>query len=71
MSKVVAITEKVPQNTSLPNGWYKGVQGGYVVDVMYNGKDYQIKTDDGVRGFNISVVINIEGDNIEIHSLKN
>jgi hypothetical protein len=71
MAKIEGITKKVPEKCMLPNGWYVGRQGGYVVEVRVQHEVYEIKTDDGVRGMNIPVVVHIDGDNIQIETLKN
>ena len=48
--KVKSITEKVPQLTTLPDGLYYGTQGGYVIEIAYNGKTYVLETVEGIRG---------------------
>lgn len=37
-NKVKSITEKVSQITTLPDGNYNGIWGGYVIEINYNGK---------------------------------
>ena len=59
-NKVKSITEKVPQVTTLPDGLYDGLWSGYVIEVSYNGKKYDLTTEEGVRGINIKVVVQIE-----------
>jgi len=71
MAKVLEIVKKVDKRVTLPNGTYKGVQGGYVIEIVYNKETYCIKTDDGVRGFNIPVVVTISNEQIDIINLKN
>ena len=58
--KVKSITEKVPQVTTLPDGLYHGTWGGYVVDIDYKGKKYELSTEEGVRGIGIKVVVEIK-----------
>ena len=58
--KVKSITEKVPQVTTLPDGLYYGTWGGYVVDIDYKGKKYELATEEGVRGIGIKVVVEIK-----------
>ncbi len=59
-NKVKSITEKVPQVTTLPDGLYDGVWGGYIIEMLYNGKKYDLTTEEGVRGINIKVVVQVE-----------
>ena len=59
-NKVKSITEKVPQVTTLPDGLYNGVWGGYVIEITSEGKQYELATEEGVRGIGIKVVIQIE-----------
>lgn len=58
--KVKSIKEKLPQVTTLPDGLYYGTWGGYVVDVNYKGKNYELATEKGVRGIGIKVVVEIK-----------
>jgi len=71
MGKVIEIKEKVPQTITLPDGSYVGTWEGYVIDVTYNGKTYELTTDEGVRGIGIKVVINIVNGDATFHELKN
>lgn len=59
-NKIVSITEKVPAPSTLPDGYYQGTWGGYVIEVRYNGKAYDLRTEDGVRGVGINVVVHVE-----------
>lgn len=58
--KVKSITEKVPQVTTLPDGLYYGTWGGYVVDIDYKSKKYELATEEGVKGIGIKVVVEIK-----------
>jgi len=58
-NKIKTITEKVPQVTTLPDGLYNGVWGGYVIEVNHKGKTYEMATEEGTRGIGIKVVIEI------------
>jgi len=58
--KVKSITEKVPQVTTLPDGLYNGVWGGYVIEITSEGKHCELTTEEGVRGIGIKVVVQIE-----------
>jgi len=46
--------------SELPDGLYYGTWGGYVLDIKYNGKNYEFLTKDGVRGINVKVVVEIK-----------
>lgn len=71
MGKILGITEKVPQATMLPDGLYNGVWGGSVIDVRYKNKNYELETEDGVRGFDIKVVVNITDGIATFNEVKN
>jgi len=59
-NKIKSIKEKVPQVTTLPNGYYNGTWGGYVIEVSYKGKTYELETEEGVRGMGFKVVVEIK-----------
>lgn len=71
MGKILEIKEKVPQITTLPDGSYMGIWGGNVIDVTYNGKTYELTTDEGVRGMGFKVVVNIVNGVATFHDIKN
>jgi len=58
-NKIKTIREKVSQVTTLPNGLYNGVWGGYNITVRYGDKDYELETEVGVKGISINVVVQI------------
>ena len=58
-NKVKSITEKVPQITTLPDGFYNGVWGGYVIEVSFEGKTFELATEIGVKGISIKVVVEV------------
>ena len=68
--KVKSITEKVPKETFLPDGYYYGTWGGYVINVHYNGKQYELITEEGVRGIGIKVIVEIKGDIVTFDTVK-
>jgi hypothetical protein len=68
---ILAIREKVPQSATLPDGYYYGIWGGYIIVVDYNGKKYELEVMEGVRGVGFRVVVLINGDVMEYHQLKN
>ncbi len=70
-NKIIEIREKVPQVTTLPDGMYTGTWGGYNIDVRYKGKEYQMRTEEGVRGVGFKVVVNINDGVATFEELKN
>lgn len=56
---IKTITEIIP-HTTLPDGYYNGLWSGYVIEVKFNGKIYELTTEVGVKGINIKVIIEIE-----------
>lgn len=58
-NKIVSIKERLPQDASLPDGVYKGIWGGHVIVVNYDNRTFELNTEIGVRGMNISVVVTI------------
>ena len=71
MGKIVSVTEKIPQPTTLPDGIYGGVWGGYIIEVQFNNKTYHLATEEGVRGIGIKVIVTIDGDDKTFQELKN
>ena len=59
-NKIKSIKEKVPQVTTLPDGYYNGVWGGYSIDVIYKSKAYELETEEGVRGINVKVIVEVK-----------
>jgi len=60
MSKILEVREKVPQIAMLPDGSYFGTWGGNVIDVSYKSKNYELTTEEGVRGIGIKVVVTVK-----------
>ena len=71
MSKILEIREKVPQIAMLPDGAYFGTWGGNIIDVSYNGKNYELTTEEGVRGMGIKVVVNVNDGVATFNEFKN
>lgn len=69
-SKIKSIKERIPQITTLPDGHYTGVWGGYVIEVRYDGKTFELETVEGIRGMGISVVIEIKDGVATFDELK-
>ena len=70
-NKILSIKEKVPQTTTLPDGCYFGTWGGNVIAVAYKGTNYELTTEEGVRGFGIKVIVNIKDGDATFTELKN
>ena len=68
IAKLLSLSKKVSVDTTIPNGTYTGVWGGYVVQFEHDGETYEAKTDVGVKGINIPCTINIEGTDITVKS---
>lgn len=59
-NKIKSIKEKIPQITTLPDGYYNGIWGGHVIDIYYNGKMFELETEEGVRGSGFKVIVQVE-----------
>jgi hypothetical protein len=55
----------------LPDGSYFGTWGGYVIELQYNGKTYELTTQEGVRGIGFKVVVTIKDGVATFNELKN
>lgn len=61
--------EKV-EVTTIPDGKYDGLWGGYIVTVIGDdGTTYRIHTDMGVRGNNIPVFVTVHDGKIVVEQL--
>lgn len=70
-NKILKITEKVPKETTLPDGIYQGIYGGYNIEVRYKDKTYDLTTEQGVRGIGFKVIITIKDGIATFQDLKN
>lgn len=59
-NKIKSIKEKVPQIATLPDGYYNGVWGGYVIELSHKGKTFELETEEGVKGIGIKVVVQVK-----------
>lgn len=71
MGKITKITIQVPKESTLPDGLYTGVWGGYIIVVNYDGKNYELTTEEGVRGIGIKVVVTVKDGVAKYEELKN
>lgn len=53
---IKSIKEKVPEPTLL-DGYYLGKWGGYIIELKFKGKTYELETTEGVKGMNIDVIV--------------
>ena len=59
-NNIKSITEKVPKKTTLPDGLYIGVWGGYTIELNTDGKTYELITEVGVKGIGIKVAVEVQ-----------
>ena len=59
-NKIKSIRERVPQVATLPDGYYNGTWGGYVIEVRYQNKTFELETEEGVRGGGFKVIVQVE-----------
>jgi hypothetical protein len=71
MGKILEIKEKVPQTAILPDGMYIGLWSGNIITVVYNGKTFELTTEEGVRGVNYKVVVSIKDGIPTFNKLNN
>jgi ribosomal protein L11 len=71
MNNITEISIKVPEVTSVPDGNYSGTWGGYIINVKIKDKEYQMKTEKGVRGINIPVVVTVKDGKATFVELNN
>lgn len=70
-NNILSITKKLPIVATLPNGFYKGIWGGDVIELTYENIVYQLKTEEGIRGIGIEVVVQIEDERAIFRTIKN
>lgn len=70
-NEILSITKKVPKNSTIPDGHYKGVWGGYIIEVVYNKCTYELTVAEGVRGVGIQVVVTMKDGIATFEKLKN
>lgn len=60
MNKILSIQEKKPVSTFLPDGNYFGTHGGRIIEIRYKDRDYELTTEEGLRGVGFKVVVKIQ-----------
>lgn len=71
MGKVISITKHEPRPATLPDGVYSGTWGGYNIEVVYGPHIYHLKTEEGVRGMGIKVMVTIKDGVATYEETKN
>ena len=69
-NKIVSIVEKVPQKAVLPDGYYIGTWEAFIIELSYKDKHYELRTESGVRGVGIKVVVQIKDGIATFEELK-
>ena len=70
-NKILKITEKVPKETTLPDGIYQGIYGGNNIEIRFKDKTYDLRTEEGVRGNGFKVIVTIKDGIATFEDLKN
>lgn len=71
MNKILSITKQEPREVTLPDGGYLGVWSSNVITLQHEGNTYELKTEHGVRGIGIKVVVTISNGVATFTTLKN
>lgn len=69
--KIISITEKIPQATTLPDGIYEGSWGGYIINLTYKNKHYELTTEKGVKTIGCKVMVTIKGGVATFETVNN
>ena len=51
---------------NLPTGDYRGVGGGYEVNVVINGSQYRMQTSDGIRTMRADCTVKVRQDGVTV-----
>lgn len=69
-NKIISIKEKVPQVTTLPDGYYNGIWGGSIIEVNFDKRRFELESENEVRGMGIEVVVEIKDGVATFEELK-
>lgn len=58
------------QETTVPDGIYKGTQSGYEVEILVNDKRVKFHSGRGLRGINIPVTVTIKDGRATVNIAK-
>jgi hypothetical protein len=70
-NKILKITKKLPQITTLPNGSYAGTWSGNIIKIQFQQTLFELTTEEGVRGINIKVIVTVLDDVATFTTIKN
>jgi len=68
---IKSITRKQPQETILPDGYYNGICSGYCIELTSHGVDYELETEESVRGMGIRVVVRVQNGEATFEEIQN
>jgi hypothetical protein len=71
INKIKSIKEKVPQVTTLPDGFYCGNWGGNVIVIHFKEKTFELETEVGVKGIGYKVIVHVENGIATFDEIKN
>ena len=73
MGKILKIIEKKVEveEATLPDGIYIGTWGGNVINVRHDNKEFELETEEGVRGIGYKVVVTIKNNEFSFEELSN
>ena len=57
--KIINIKKKVVVDHSIPDGFYRGIWGGTCITLTVDGAEYELTTEEGVRGGGFPVVVTV------------
>lgn len=72
MGKIIKITKIHPKPiVLLEDGVYNGIWGGSIIELTYKGENYELKTEEGVRGMGYKVVVIVSNGEAIFEEVKN
>lgn len=69
--EITSIKEKIPKETTLPDGFYNGIWGGYNIELKYKEKEYILTTKIGVKGIGYKVIVEIKNGVATFNEIDN
>jgi len=68
MTRILSIAEagRPVLGLHLPNGYYSGVWGGYVVKATIDGRYLEMRTEDGIRCPRADCTVFVRGDQVHV-----
>jgi hypothetical protein len=71
MGNILKIIERTPKQITLKDGFYKGVWGGNCIVMKYKDKEYELTTEEGVRGVGYEVVVLVKDGKTNFYEIEN